>query len=207
MATAAHLDPLSSASDMSDRLKALQRDGGPYVHHQEVSFANGKIRDSYRNYLVDVDDRDILVTFLRASTTNNCKIALFSAPSENWVGKEDPEDDGQKGIVEDWHAWAAMMVKDAQRGQHLLIYDSDAKDVDDDTRITDALRGLQRTLWKQASARGSFTVWYSTDQTHAGTDLCLTNAYEKVKYWASLADDRMEEGDGRLAGFQRLTKR
>ncbi|GJC88114.1 hypothetical protein ColLi_10952 [Colletotrichum liriopes] len=148
-------DPNTPAEQINAFLELLcKREDGPYVHPCEISFDCGKVRDSWRGTLEDVDKRGLIGEFLKAKHgTKKCWIGFFSAPAANWVGT------GNKWKGGDWHCFAAMVVADERQGKHLLIYNNDAKEVvTEASRISSVLWGLEKSLWKKVAERGKYTL-------------------------------------------------
>ncbi|KAK1573493.1 uncharacterized protein LY79DRAFT_492541, partial [Colletotrichum navitas] len=195
--------PYTPASRVTATLENLQRSDGPYLHKRQISFATGRTKGDWDRLLLDPKHRDHLSAFLKAPKLGKkCWIGFFSCPQSNWVGTGNGYKDA------DWHCFAAMIIPDARRGKHLLLYDNDAKaGVTMQSRISDVIWGLQKNLWKAVQKMGRFTLWYSTDQSKAGTNKCLQYSLEQVHRWSKLQDEALEgESDLRLSGFVKLTK-
>ncbi|KAK1570207.1 uncharacterized protein LY79DRAFT_674161 [Colletotrichum navitas] len=200
--------PYTRAKTITTVLRSLQRrDGeGPYVHGKQISFFNGRNKDDWNRMLPDPSHRDNISAFLKAPKAGKQSwVGFFSCPQRSWVGS------GNAYKSADWHCFAALVVADGRgRGKHLLLYDNDAKAGVDtaSSRISDVLWGLQKSLWETACNSGRYTLWYSTDRSRAGTDMCLRHALEKVQEWAALQDQTLDsESDARLSGFVKLFKK
>ncbi|KAK1975346.1 hypothetical protein LZ30DRAFT_693672 [Colletotrichum cereale] len=196
-------DPNVPSKDISTALKAFQFPGGPYVHPLEISFPTGKVKETWRGALQDAEDRDIIANFLIGPHDGRqCWIGFFSGPAKKRVGS------GRGWMNGDWHCFTAMVVpnKNGCRGKNLLIYNNDAKEgVTEASRISWVLWGMERSLWAEATKRGGYTVWYSTDRTSAGSGRCLFYALQQAQQWSGMADTALEEDDPRVSGFVKLT--
>ncbi|OBR01994.1 hypothetical protein CH63R_14566 [Colletotrichum higginsianum IMI 349063] len=191
------------ASQITATLKILHRQDGPYVHERQISFKTGRTKDFWDTMLLEPEHRDHLSAFLKAPKSGKkCWVGFFSCPQSNWVGT------GNAYKSADWHCFAVLIISDERCGKHLLLYDNDAKaGVTTSSRISDVIWGLQKNLWTSVQKMGRFTLWYSTDQSKAGTNKCLRYSLEQVHRWSELKDETLQtERDLRLTGFIKLTK-
>lgn len=206
-------------------LKRLNQDDGLDIYPYVVSFADQARANNWAAYLPDMPFRKTLKGWLRsAAGGKRCRVALFSEPSENWVGLK-PADWDQIP----WHCWVGVIIPRAKgkRG-HLVIWDCDKAFTVESGGVRKTslhngfLAGLQRQLVKE---RGAMTgaVWGYSSWDDAGKLLCLRRSLEKVKELAELEDgilvedwpgaeeldeeerlDRLPEYDSRLKGCERV---
>lgn len=133
----------------------------------------------------DAIHRDTLPDFYNAKKNGKkCWIGFFSGETVNWI--DDPT-----WATEPWHCFTIAIIQDPSRGKHMVVIDPDpSPDAKADARATTILKGLQRNLflWIRKNKTKNLRLWYSTDKTNAGQELCLLHSLRAVRTLAAVGD-------------------
>lgn len=208
--------PHQPAGALLPLLAQLQRiDGAPYVHPKPISFKNGAARANWNSFEpADCPNRDVLSNFVRAAHPGPTWLGYMDVPTVNWVQNNRIQHDGHKAWEDDaWHSYAVAVISNppGQPGKHVVVYDCDPPPAlrAPDPRLRDILRAPVRNLLQelQNSTHGSRpTVWYNTDETHAGQDRCRELSFARLREWAEMGDSHYQQGDERMRDCRKITR-
>lgn len=128
---------------------------------------------------------DTLPEFYNAKKSGKkCWIGFLSGETVNWIKSP-------SWATEPWHCFTIVIIQDSIKGKHKVVLDPDpSPDAKSGARATTILKGLQRnlSLWIRKNRTKHLRLWYSTDQTNAGRELCLLHSLRAAQTLAAVGD-------------------
>jgi hypothetical protein len=172
------------------RVKMLR--GSIYIHPRIISYNNRSEKAYYRRIYVDAMDRDTFDVCWRAKGTQhqNVWLAAFNTYTEK--------------DRELWHAWGVALIKgESGLGRHLLIYDCDGFDNQDESLFVSSSKGLlklQQHLIRALQMRMKIQkLWVSCDLSKAKMNRCYQNTIDWIEDMVTHGDQKFRgENDARI---------